>query len=183
MATIQLTDPSLKRIIVRRAEQLFDIYMRQEHFREYDHAKSCLVWAAAVVEAAKASPALKGMQLQGGSASWRVVADDQDDGVSATHYSYVYTPPDDPFELGEVHYWAAVHPKHDPAGKGLIVDLTTKYVPDLATRMGMKVSCKPPKLVWAPPDEMPEHCDKYEPDMKAVVTGVRLIHQLLGVRV
>lgn len=169
-----------KRAVILEASVIVKAILRKPKFEGYDVRKCCLFWAGAVVAAA-ARNGFDKFQLQGGSARWRVVKDELDDGVSPTHYGYEYTAPENAIQgLGEVHYWAAVHPKDDPAGRGLIVDLTTEWVPELAAEKDIKVSCYPPNAVWCTPAEIDEEDWKYAPLMEPTISGFYIFNKEVG---
>lgn len=176
-----LTDPRLKNNVLKAAAAVFAEVTARDEFKDYDPAKCCLLWAGSILTVAQLFPELKNLQLQGGSASWRIVPKDQDDGLSPTHYSYVYTPPDDPEEMGEVHFWCAVHPKHDRLERrGLIVDPTTVHVPELARSIGVHAKCWPPNCVWAAPDDLPENVEEYAPSLRPTFLGMQYIRTIFG---
>jgi len=179
---LTLDDKRLKRSLIWRTEKLMEAVLGHPKYKNYDIRKSCLLWAWATIQAGKLiRGGLQNLQLQGGSAGWRIVLDSLDDGVSPTHYSYVYTDPEDSIDLGEIHFWAAVAPQDDSNGNGLIVDLTTKYVPDLAREKGLELSCAPPMAIWSRPDEIKLDC-YYEPCLEAIIHGnflIKEIHNIL----
>ncbi len=129
----------------------------------FNTSQQCLSAAAAVVLAA-AEDRIPAVFLAG-SMSWRVVAPERDDGISPTHYSYIWSPHEPRSsanyaahsratsgsltelmasvdrlpQLPEVHCWAVLLHEETP----YIVDLTTESLKPLATRLG---------LTWSMPD-------------------------------
>jgi hypothetical protein len=137
--------------MVREAEVMMTTTIRGE-----DHATSCLYWTAAICAAA----AKRGIRLipQAGSASWRRLPHELDDGKpeTATHFSYVYEEGTDPRPylargiLPECHCWAA-----DPK-RNEIVDLTTRFLPTVCDKLtGLAwLTPAPPSFVWGNPLEL-----------------------------
>lgn len=116
--------------------------------------------------------------IQAGTLSWPIVPEDQDDGVSPTHYTYLYEP-DNPMnfilmltgQLPEMHCWNAVT---IPGKSPVLIDLCTRYLPEM-----MRTTCvngplewrtpAPPDYIWRSAHSIP-HRVRYEPDLKAIST-------------
>lgn len=90
--------------------------------------------------------------VQAGSLSWPCVPPEQDDGVSATHFSYIWTPPDtdDVVQLAvagrlpEMHCWVGL-PATDT-----IVDFSTQHLTAQAARLNVVWrGDQPPPYLWA----------------------------------
>lgn len=131
--------------------------MRREHGNE-DLGGLCLYWARAVVDELRSQGEYA--ILQAGSLSWPLVTPDDDDGVTATHFSYVWEP-DSPVTramlnarlMPEMHVWAAL-PRR--GHRGQIVDLTTCFLRGEAERRGLRWTAPPPPdYLWCGWTEMP----------------------------
>lgn len=131
--------PQLRKRIVREARALVLRQVPEENRHE-----ACLWWAQAVVRtAAKYDVRLV---LQAGTASFRRVPAELDDGIEPTHLSYQWNGIEHPSVmrrveanlLPEMHCWAA-----DPQEQAL-VDLTVGFQPVQCWRL-----CEHP---WAMPD-------------------------------
>jgi hypothetical protein len=141
-----------------------------------DSTGSCLYWAATIIVVA----AEHGVRLapQAGSASWRIVPDAEDDGVCATHFSYVWEGEtgmrlhdDGTVTLPEIHVWAG-----DPKRQE-IVDLSTGFQPtQCLVTAGMEWRTPhPPAYVWCRPDRLP--CGIYEPNREATLFAASLMER------
>lgn len=135
----------------------------------------CLYHAAFAVEALKA----RGHHafLQAGSAQWRMVAPELDDGVSPTHLGYMFDLPSATSALQrgmmpEMHVWAGLEPR-------TLIDLTTGYQPVQARRLLNKewTAPLPPPFVWGLP---PDSC-RYKPSRHAVRIAVMLAADVIGI--
>lgn len=116
--------------------------------------------------------------IQAGSASWRRLREDQDDGkeTTCTHFSYIFEADKAIMkmvqgELPEMHIWVGVKPN-------TIIDMTTKYFPLQCQKLiGQDwPGDKPPDYLWAnklPPDAV------YEADPTACQMAVHFAHNLL----
>lgn len=144
--------PETKERIVREARRLF-----RARFPDVAEGAACLYLTLCVIEVAyhqgiKLSP-------QAGSASWRRVRPDQDDGVCCTHFSYMWEP-DNPQTmwrltmgmLPEMHVWAA-----DPERRE-IIDLTTRDLPQQCSELAHMdwPGDKPPDHLWCGFEGLPE---------------------------
>lgn len=91
--------------------------------------------------------------FQAGSASWRAIAPERDDGKNNTHFAYVWTAgAEKRSEFAECHAWVALA---TPAGWE-IVDFSTRHLMRQAreiTGIEWDASVLPPPFVWGePPD-------------------------------
>jgi hypothetical protein len=91
-------------------------------YGEHEPAKGCFYWALAFYEAARQ----RGVDvlIQAGSAQFQFRADT--DGVSDTHFSYMFDPTESAVRLSrglwpEIHVWNAIR------ATGEIVDLSTRF--------------------------------------------------------
>ncbi len=111
-------------------------------------------------------------QIQAGTASWRVVKPEDDDGFSALNYVYE-------FEWNrrtlnyvaaggfpEIHVWAAIAPKDCPEGRGQLIDLTAQYVLQRAKTVIPKATINYP-LLWCYTDDLPSEV-RYAPRLQAI---------------
>jgi len=135
---------------------------------------ACLYWAQI------AAGVLNGLGLraiiQAGDMHWPIVPDGQDDGMSATHFAYVWDPKSpasiascNAGHLPEMHCWAGI-----PA-TGELIDFSTKYLPERAAVHGMKwCTPLPPDFLWATSAKMPPGVI-YRPNKQATRFAVGLL--------
>lgn len=118
-------------------------------------AKSCFYQTVAMV-AAFGQERRGRAYFQAGSASWKVVSDEKDDGVSPTHYSYVYEGWSViPTMLPELHCWTIWIPS--PEEEPVFIDPTVVYLPKLAKEAGLNWSVEEPKDgLWTPASQLPK---------------------------
>lgn len=146
-----------------------DVHNRLSRWIGTDHLDgACLFWAGFARGYLNAHYNV-GAELVAGTMSWRAVAEEDDDGRSPTHFSYVWEP-DHPLSqaalerglLPEMHVWVTI-----PA-TGEIIDLSTRYFANRATRfMGIRWTApKPPPYLWSA--TLPEGV-LYAPDPLATV--------------
>jgi GNAT superfamily N-acetyltransferase len=154
--------------------------IRAEKYTSCPAQGACFWHALAVIEAAKRHG--RRLVLQAGSASWRRVPERLDDGVSATHFSYVWEP-DSPLTraiiarffagdtrmLPEMHVWAG-----DPATQEL-VDITTRYWPEQCKSLTGEdwLGPLPPDYLWTTARDLPDDA-VYEPDMRATMLAGKI---------
>lgn len=134
---------------------------------------ACLYWAAETTR----ELSRRGLRalIQAGTLMWPRVLPEQDDGVSPTHFSYVWEPNSMTTRnlilagmLPEMHIWVGLPDSNE------IVDLTTKFLPVQCQRL-IKYDwpgIKPPDYLWTNAKELPEGVI-YEPDIKAIVLALR----------
>lgn len=148
----------IKQSIIKRAAVILNKILPPRTPKE----KACFYHALSMHMAInQLDPTLRPI-LQAGSASFQAIPDHMDDGVTPTHYSYVYegwnTP--DPNILPELHCWVAVISYEGD----FIVDSTTAYLPSLSESIGLKwQSPSPPKCLWADAKQIPAGW-VYKPD-------------------
>lgn len=141
-------------------------------------AAMCLYHAVFAVEAIRR----RGRRaiLQAGSATWRMVAPEVDDGVSPTHLAYEWSPESPASRaamarghLPEMHVWAAVV---DPPA---LVDLAAGFWPEQAMRLHGYTwrAPMPPAYVWG----VPPPGAGYRPDPHATLEAVKYAAILFGV--
>lgn len=96
--------------------------------------------------------------LQAGGCSWPFKSPEDDDGVSPTHFSYVWDPEEATKYVlrgtfPEVHVWLAFRSEESP--DGVIVDPTTGTWPDRAKAAGLLWTAEPPPdCLWASPEDL-----------------------------
>lgn len=107
--------------------------------------------------------------IQAGSMSWPIVPKEFDDGVSPTHFSYMWEPTHIESlravienRLPEMHVWLII-----PSTKE-IIDFTTYELPEQMKRMLNREwkTEDPPDFLWAPYDKIPEDV-VYTPNREA----------------
>lgn len=134
---------------------------------------NCINAAAAVCIAAHKYGLV--VMPQGGSTSWPRLRIEDDDGVSATHFSYEYEARgnlravvDSVLARGavpEIHAWAVVLASDGPE----VVDLTVPYWPRrCAEVLGLPWTApQPPPFLWADEDEVVARRCRYAADPEA----------------
>lgn len=138
-------------------------------FYEGDHAQNaCLYWSQAAVDVL--TDLGHRAIIQAGSCSWPRVFPHQDDGVSATHMSYVWDPGSDltremlaQGKMPEMHVWVAL------PERGEIIDMTTGFWPaNCLAILGMDwPGPKPPEYFWGTEEDLPNGV-VYDPDVQAI---------------
>jgi hypothetical protein len=132
--------------------------------------RHCLHWAGYTVEALSR----RGVRavLQAGGCSWPFRSPKWiDDGVSSTHFSYLWNPREAMTRWAqglhpELHVWAATP---DGKGGGMLIDFTTKFQPAQCQRiLGLPWEApKPPEYLWCGLDGVPDGVH-YRPDLEAI---------------
>ncbi len=151
------TPLAVRREIVKEAERIFKEKYAQERLNAVGGG-SCVFWALATLEAGKKFG--KNFIIQAGSLQWQYVPNHLDDGVSSTHFSYMWDPTN-PLSrralrmgmLPEVHVWVA-----DPEAQE-IIDLSTRGLKEQARNMGVTNwhTASPPRYFWVTLDEYNKH--------------------------
>lgn len=129
----------------------------------------CMYWAIYTCQVLR-EDGIKA-QIQAGSAYWRRVRDEQDDGVSPNRFGYEFG--DDKRalinaimsgRLPEMHVWAAVAGEEPQ-----IIDLTTCFWPEQARMLnGFDwPGDLPPDYLWVTPDQWPANAH-YRPNPQAI---------------
>jgi hypothetical protein len=130
--------------------------------------------------------------LQAGTAGWPYIADEDDDGVMPTHFTYMWDDACNAMErlragmlngfvrdgkilaaLPEIHIWVAL------PQTGEIIDMATGFWPEAAKEaMGVEWQCeRPPAFLWATAAQMPARA-RYEPSMSAIQFVLTLLRQI-----
>lgn len=140
-----------------------------------DVSASCLHHGVFTVEALKR----RGYNafLQAGSAQFRMVAPERDDGISATHLGYMFDlanaiPVLQRGMMPEMHVWVGLEPR-------TLIDLTTAYQPVQARRLLGRsdwTAPLPPPFVWGEPPPT----TRYRPSRHAVRIAVVLAADIFG---
>ena len=160
----RITEP-VKRVVIDRAKKIVDRIEVRKH-------KACLYWARAV-EHVLTSMGHRAI-IQAGTMHWPIVRPEDDDGVSATHFSYMWEP-DSPVSqravalgfLPEMHVWCALPDRQE------IIDPTTQFLPQqtLETAGLAWREAEPPEYLWCSCDALPDRVG-YIPNLSA--TGLAL---------
>ena len=118
--------------------------------------------------------------MQAGSASWKIVPDDQDDGVSPNQYSYVCDISTRDVALlmvqgllPEMHVWAAIPETNE------VIDLTTRFIPRLAKSIGSKCLVEQPPYIWEDVKKLTRKDIYYKPNKSATQLVYHLIMERL----
>lgn len=137
----------------------------------------CLYHAVLAVEAIRA----RGVRaiLQAGTATWKMLSPDLDDGTVENAFGYLWDPAEAvPLArrglMPEMHVWAAT------VAPMAVVDLASCYFPAQAQRLkGIAWrAAPPPDYVWGTP---PAGC-RYEPHREAVACAVAMAARVFGER-
>jgi hypothetical protein len=142
--------------------------------------RRCLDWSRMLLKRLRAESGVRAV-IQAGSFSWPIVPEDLDDGVSPTHFSYVWEPEStvsrQRFRDGlipEMHIWVGLPETQE------IVDLTTCFLPELVVQAGLKWRTPaPPPFLWVTQDELPERV-LYKPDKLAIALALHFAKQIDG---
>ena len=121
-------------------------------------------------------PLFPDILIQAGSMSWPIVEPEQDDGVSPTHFTYLWSPTD--FQsyravlqdkMPEMHVWL------------VMIDMTTYELPMQNARItGSKWQAKPPpEYLWAEFDELPKMNVVYEANAEATFLAYQYMRNVL----
>jgi len=160
-------------MMVLEARHLF-----RAHFPTVSEQAACLYLAPAIISVAKRMGVR--LVLQAGSASWRRVSEVDDDGLMATHFSYLWEPHTLRTRMilaqglmPELHVWAA-----DPERQE-IVDLTTGHIPLQCQQLGeMKWLCEPPPdFIWHSGPGIAQLDAHYEPTQLATELALELFRR------
>lgn len=108
--------------------------------------------------------------LQAGSASFKMIPDNQDDGVSPNYFSYQFSlaaalPYVARGKLPEMHCWVGIKETRE------LVDVSTEFLPDQCKKLsGMDWRTPPPPpFVWDTTAALERQRDLiYEPDVEAI---------------
>jgi hypothetical protein len=141
----------------------------------------CFFWAMHAVEVIR-ELGVRAV-LQAGSAGWKMIRPEDDDGVCMTHFSYMWSP-DDPNSLHavqfgrmpEMHVWAGI------PSEQTLVDMTTGFWPEQAKLLkGFEWKADPPPpYFWGTAQELGENGGFYKPERKAVELTLRTIFRMYG---
>jgi hypothetical protein len=114
--------------------------------------------------------------IQAGSLQWPIVTRDLDDGVSSSHFAYMWDPTHPRSvaaraagQLPEMHVWLGLL---DPP---TLIDFSTRDLKGLAEASGLIWrSGDPPEFLWATEDEMPDWV-VYTPNRDATLYAAMLL--------
>lgn len=132
-----------KRRILQLTEDTVDIILPEGARR----SRACFYYTLALYMTLKSFHPKLRVYIQAGSASFRAVPEEKDDGVSPTHYSYVYSGEMTPgIPLPEVHCWLCII---DDDEVGWLIDPTVRFLPELSESLGIKWETPaPPNCLW-----------------------------------
>lgn len=128
--------------------------------------------------------ALRGLRplLQAGSAGWPRVRTEEDNGAGPTHFSYVWSPAEEPSRMAlavglmpEMHVWIGL------PDSGEIVDFSTGLFPVQAKKLmgyDWPLELLPPSYFWGGPAALGRAY--YNPDMAAIRCALRYIGDIYG---
>lgn len=152
------------------------------------HARACLYWAKNTRDALIPRKLFKTVTVVAGSANFLMVPDELDDGVSHTHYSYEWSGVSEEKvkaillgqdqSLPEMHVWLACF--DEPLEEEVvIIDLTTRFLPELCAKAGMPwLTEPPPSFIWSKIADLPYKW-LYRPNLEAT----KLANLLLAIGV
>jgi hypothetical protein len=117
--------------------------------------------------------------IQAGTACWPRIYEHQDDGVSSTHFSYVWEHSPTTMSrisqglLPEMHAWCAIPETNE------IIDMTTIFAPIQCKKMIGEDWPGPrlPAYIWATPDNLPDNVI-YKPYQTATILAMRYASSL-----
>lgn len=136
---------------VLRRQKSFLEAIRPETIRV---GRDCFYQATAMV-AAFAQERRGRAFFQAGSASWKAVPDEKDDGESPNCFSYVYEGwgPVSTL-LPEIHCWTVWIPS--PGEEAVFIDPTVVHLPELCKGAGLNWQMPIPELLWKSQSELPD---------------------------
>lgn len=145
--SVNKTKTIMKQSIIELSRKLVEY-----KFPEVPAEQSCL-YASYVLKFNIQLFLKKNAIIKAGSMSWPMIDMSHDDGVSPTHFSYIWTPGSILIndKLPEIHVWVECD-NH-------IIDMNTKYLPNLCETMsGYKWAGKmPPDYLWAEKNNLPAY--------------------------
>ena len=152
---------------IELVEQVQDTFRRVYEPRGMPADAGCLLWSCAVLHTLHQN-GVNGV-LQAGSSNWPLLPRHLDDGVSSTHFGYVFEADVAKVRfaqgwLPEVHVWVVV-----PETETLI-DMTTAYQPAQCRKMIGKEfhpESVPPPYFWDKFDRLPDWW-RYKADAVAI---------------
>jgi hypothetical protein len=117
--------------------------------------------------------------IQAGSLQWPCLCPEDDDGIVATHFAYMWDPtsPINTFSLAlgnlpEMHCWVGLLDQQE------IVDFSVRHLKEAAAIRGVRWTAEdPPSHLWCPVDKIPDDV-RYIPDMKASIFAHMLLESL-----
>lgn len=132
-----------KKRVIELTEETVDIIIPEGTNR----SRACFYYTLALYMTLKSLYPKLRVYVQAGSASFQAVPEEKDDGVSPTHYSYVYSGEMTPgIPLPEVHCWICIV---DEDEVGWLVDPTVRYLPELCKNLGINWETPtPPNFLW-----------------------------------
>lgn len=149
-----------------------------------NHPGACLIYAEHTQDVVQDITGLRTI-IQAGSASWPRIKPEEDDGVSPTHFSYVWTDPpttaamrDIIFcavtsgHLPEMHCWAAI------PETGEIIDFTTKFQKEQCEKRAHLswTAPEPPEYIWSHMHSLPDGV-LYQPTFTACKFAHHMIYR------
>jgi hypothetical protein len=165
-------------------ESIFEsVQAGTESFRGEDSPASALCFYRTVLTVRALHARGERGILQAGTAEWAIRTPDQDDGISPTHFGYVWSPDEfdwtllyDQGVLPEVHVWAAM-----PASRE-IIDMSSGCFPEQAKLlMGWDWHAElPPKFLWT--SELPSNA-VYEAHPDATAFALALALAKFGIQI
>ena len=161
--------------LVRESKELYQ-HAAKEMGKPVPDTQACLYYACALQLLAAKQHGIR-LMMQAGSAQWPMTLPEDDDGISATHYGYIWEGLQHPAvqaqirkkELPELHVWLA-HRKPDT-----IIDPTTSTWKKRAEADGFVwTGPKPPRYLWLSMNEFFDLMQEkyplgivYQPDLEA----------------
>lgn len=159
--------------IVSRAEELLPALLPSGS--DATEQRKCLYWAAAVMMAGKEHN--RKLILQAGSASFLFLKQEEDDGKSPTHFSYMWEGNTRFVHMGgnnislpEMHIWCADVERKE------VVDLTTRFLKEDTLAAGFRwTAADPPRYLWN--SKLPKGW-AYQPNREATMLAYGLMKRL-----
>lgn len=172
--------PEDKRQIVQKARRNAMRILPKEAEGRLDGA--CLFLAIGFMQAYREWTGVVTL-LQAGSASFKMVPDNQDDGVSPNYFSYQFSlaaalPYVARGELPEIHCWVGIKETRE------LVDVSTEFLPDQCKKLsGMDWRTPPPPpFVWDTTAALERQRDLiYTPDVDAIRIALRYANNVVTV--
>lgn len=117
--------------------------------------------------------------IQAGSLQWPCLQPEDDDGVIATHFAYMWSPTDPASafsvmlgNLPEMHCWVGLINEQE------IVDFSIRHLKSAAATHNVKWTAKnPPHHLWCPANEIPDDI-RYIPNRDASIYAAILLNRI-----
>ena len=121
--------------------------------------------------------------IQAGSLQWPRIRRAEDDGVTNSHFAYMWSPHTTASlrsmsigNLPEMHVWVGLIESQE------LVDFSTRHFKEAAQKLGMTWTAdSPPPYVWCPANQLPDWV-RYTPNREATLFACHILEKLFHPR-